>query len=141
LKFYLESSVTVSAVCDEIATGTVLQWLDREQGNAAISDWVITETSAALSQKLRMTSISTNEHSRSLAAFQSQFAIGLQCLPISRKHFRGAARLAERAESGLRAGDALHLAICEVADVTLVTLDKVQARAGQFLGLKTLLLA
>ncbi|HEX8667527.1 MAG TPA: hypothetical protein VF727_04045 [Allosphingosinicella sp.] len=37
-------------------------------------------------------------------------------------------------------GDALHLAIASAADATLVTLDKKQARAGELLQLRAVLL-
>ena len=51
--------------------------------------------------------------------------------------FLAAARMMERFDLGLRAGDALHVAIAQQAGAArLVTLDKVLARAAESLGLR-----
>jgi uncharacterized protein len=54
--------------------------------------------------------------------------------------FRTAARLADQHAIGLRAGDALHLAICASHGATLCTLDRRLGDAGSALGIKTILL-
>ena len=51
-----------------------------------------------------------------------------------------AARFADQYELGLRAGDALHLAICVDHGATLCTLDRRLSGAGSALGVKTMLL-
>lgn len=60
-------------------------------------------------------------------------------VPISDYAFREAARLADRSESGLRAGDALHLAITAGEGLVLATLDRKLAEAGRMLGIPTAL--
>ena len=64
----------------------------------------------------------------------------LTVLPISGLQFRTAARFADHYALGLRAGDALHLAICADHGVTLCTLDRRLSEAGPALGVKTMLL-
>jgi hypothetical protein len=59
--------------------------------------------------------------------------------PVSRLQFRTAARFVEQHALGLRAGDALHLAICGDHGATLCTLDRRQSDAASALGLKTML--
>jgi uncharacterized protein len=54
--------------------------------------------------------------------------------------FRTAARFADQHALGLRAGDALHLAICADHGATLCTLDRRLSEAGPALGVKTILL-
>jgi predicted nucleic acid-binding protein len=54
--------------------------------------------------------------------------------------FRTAARFADHYVLGLRAGDALHLAICSDHGATLCTLDRGLSEAGAALGVKTMLL-
>jgi predicted nucleic acid-binding protein len=61
-------------------------------------------------------------------------------LAISGLQFHTAARFADRYELGLRAGDALHLAICADHGATLCTLDRTLTEAGPALGVKTILL-
>ncbi|MDE2464494.1 MAG: PIN domain-containing protein, partial [Alphaproteobacteria bacterium] len=53
---------------------------------------------------------------------------------------RTAARLADQHALGLRAGDALHLAICADHGATLCTLDRRLGEAGPALGVKAELL-
>jgi uncharacterized protein len=48
--------------------------------------------------------------------------------------------LADQHALGLRAGDALHLAICTDHGATLCTLDRRLANAGSTLGVKAMLL-
>jgi predicted nucleic acid-binding protein len=61
-------------------------------------------------------------------------------LAISGQQFRTAARYADQYALGLRAGDALHLAICADHGATLCTLDRRLGEAGAALGVKTWLL-
>jgi hypothetical protein len=54
--------------------------------------------------------------------------------------FRTAARFADQYSLGLRAGDALHLAICADHGATLCTLDQRLSDPGSALGVKMMLL-
>ncbi len=140
MKFYLDASVLVSAVSTEAGTRAAQDWLE-EAEQVLVSEWLIAEAAAALSQKQRMGVMSAGERAESMAALRREAESGMQFLPVTREDFRTAARYAERAETGLRAGDALHLAIAAMADATLVTFDRKQARAGEMVGVRTLLLA
>jgi hypothetical protein len=137
--FYLDSSVLVSAVSAETATDVVLKWLSVHT-DVLTSDWLITEAVAALSQKRRMGVLAEEEHAQALAVLHRQIGRTFSSVPVTRQDFRLAARFAERADTRLRAGDALHLAIASAAGATLVTLDKGQSRAGELLQLQTMLL-
>jgi uncharacterized protein len=55
-------------------------------------------------------------------------------------HFHSGARLADRHSLGLRAGDALHLAVASDYGATLCTLDERLAKAGPPVGIQTRLL-
>ncbi len=61
-------------------------------------------------------------------------------LPVSGAQFRTAARFADQHALGLRAGDALHLAICADHGATLCTLDRRLSETGSALGVKAALL-
>ncbi|WP_438751689.1 PIN domain-containing protein [Pararhizobium sp. O133] len=61
-------------------------------------------------------------------------------LAVSTHHFNQAAKLANDYASGLRAGDALHMALSLENKATLCTLDKRLAAAGLQFGITTLLL-
>ena len=65
-------------------------------------------------------------------------ADSLSVLPIGPGHFRTAARFADQRELGLRAGDALHLAVSAEQGATLCTMDRRLFEAGPALGVATL---
>jgi predicted nucleic acid-binding protein len=75
-----------------------------------------------------------------LATFTRLTTESFTVVPVSRLQFRTAARFAEQHMLGLRAGDALHLAICADHGATLCTLDRRLSEAGAALGVKTMLL-
>ena len=138
---YLDTSVLVAALTRETETERMLAWLgEQDPESLAISDWVVTEFSAALSIKLRTGQIGAAHRADVLAMFAAISAEAFARLPISGAQFRLAAHFADRHESGLRADDALHLAICAEAGATLCTLDRRLSEAGLALGVKTALL-
>lgn len=138
---YLDTSVLVSSLVHEIHTKRAQQWLSEQTStNLAISDWVISEFSSALSLKLRTKQMSEEKRAEALAAFVRFTGDFLAVLPVSTSHFRAAARFADRYELGLRAGDALHLAIAAENGAALYTLDQRLAAAGPAVGVKTHLL-
>jgi predicted nucleic acid-binding protein len=112
----------------------------QDQSLLAISDWVISEFSEALSIKLRTAQITLPYRANMLAAFAQLTAQSLVVWPVAGNQFRAAAKFAEQYLLGLRAGDALHLAISADRGATLCTLDRGLADAGNALGVKTLLL-
>jgi predicted nucleic acid-binding protein len=141
LKLYLDTSLLVAALTSESETNRIQAWLAAQDPDGLlISDWVETEFSSALSIKLRTGQIDEGRRAASLAAFTRLCAESLTQLPVSRPHFRTAAILASQYAAGLRAGDALHVAICAGHGATLCTLDKKLSQAGSALGVQTALI-
>lgn len=141
MNLYLDTSVLVAALTSESATDRVQTWLDRQTpGTLNISDWVLTEVASALSLKIRTGQISVEHRARALTQFTRLAVQSLFTLPVQSVHFHTAARFTDQATLGLRAADALHLAIAADHGLTLATLDQTLARAGIALGLETTLL-
>lgn len=135
---YLDTSLLVAALTLEPETKSIQRWLaDKRQARLAISDWVIAEFSAALSVKLRMRDIDTEDRARALGSFVDMTSDQLEIFAVPRPCFHMAAQLADRHTSGIRGGDALHLAICQLNGATLHTLDRRLAKAGPALGIPT----
>jgi hypothetical protein len=101
---------------------------------------VTTEFSSALSTKLRAGHIEPAQRADALAMFTRLTTDSFAVVPISRLQFRTAARFVDQHTLGLRAGDALHLAVCADRGATLCTLDRRLSDAGSVLGIKTILL-
>jgi uncharacterized protein len=139
--YYLDACITVAVVANEKARDHVRAWLDQsENGTLYISPWVTTEVSSALSIKVRTKDLT---HAMQVDA-QHAYRLLLQSFitkPVLQNHFDIAARFAGQASLGLRAGDALHLAVAADYGLTLVTLDRQLADAGQPVGTATMLLS
>jgi uncharacterized protein len=138
LRKYLDTSLLVAVLTIEGETDRVQPWLSKQESrNIHVSEWVVAEFSAALSMKVRTRQIDADQRSVALATFARMIAESIKVAPVTALHFRTAARLADRYELGLRAGDALHLAVASDLGAMLCTLDRRQANAGAALGIRT----
>src|SRR5690348_3413087 len=112
----------------------------QKTGSLAVSEWVIAEFSAALSIKQRMGSLDSVSRAATLQKFKEFITTDADVLVVGSGQFRSAAAFADQSILGLRAGDALHLAIALEHACVLHTLDERLASAGLALGISTVLL-
>lgn len=132
---YLDTSILVCALTNEARTAEVQNWIaQQEPSRLTISDWVVTEVSSAFSIKLRTGQLTPTQRAASLAQFTQLATDTFHMLPFEPAAFRSAARFCNQDVLNLRAGDALHVALCAVHGATLCTLDKRLGQAAPQLG-------
>lgn len=138
---YVDTSVLVSALTLEARTEHAQSWLGRQEaGSLAVSHWVMTEFSAALSMKLRRGHLQPQERSQALAVFANLLDDSFHVLDVTATDFQVAARLADQHVTGLRAGDALHVAVAANRGARIRTLDSGLAEAAEALGVSASLI-
>lgn len=135
--FYIDTSVWVSAITEEPKSGNVWLWFEKFAAEKfAISDWVVTEFSSALSVKIRTGQITMEQRASALREFSATVNDSLQILPIRSGHFQSAALFADNHLTGLRAADALHVAVAADYGAIICSLDSTMTKAASLLGLE-----
>jgi len=138
---YLDTSVLVAMLTSEDATARVQDRVaDQPPGSLALSEWVLTEFASAMSIKVRTGQVGVDGRAAIMAACTRMVRTSFRVLPVSSEDFRVAALHLNDHELGLRAADALHIAVAAAHGATLCTLDRRMAVAATALGVQSLLL-
>jgi uncharacterized protein len=138
---YVDSSVLVSALTSEADSPHIQDWLETQEPELLhISLWVESEFSSALSLKVRTGALPPALREICLAGFAALKRKSFTVAQIKPKHFISAAGLVDASLHGLRAADALHLAVSMDIGATLCTLDVKFAQCAAALGAKVNLL-
>ena len=139
---YADTCLLLSLHLRDPGTDAALTWLkDAGRDPIAVSHWSLTEFASALGIIVRRGELAPAAHAETMARFRSFVADRLILEPPEPSDFLRAADWLEVAGAGLRAGDALHLAICTRRSATLCTADASFARAAESFGLRVHLVA
>src|SRR3990172_1028513 len=107
---YLDTSAAVPLFVNEPDSDRVEAWMVRCDRLLVAADWIVTEFASALALKQRMKALSTTHADQARSGFEEFCSGGLRLMPVSREAYRSAAQMIRDHSTGLRAGDALHLA-------------------------------
>jgi predicted nucleic acid-binding protein len=138
---YVDTSVLVALYTNEIKSADVSRWYGSCSDELVSAVWCVSEFASALGIKQRTGQISVNEGEAVWMQFERMCANDLQLLPIEQGTFHRAAVLTLDAASGLRAGDALHLATAlDIKVKSIATLDDVLAKNATRMKLKQIMI-
>lgn len=133
---YLDTAVVLTLFVDEPTSRSVEDWLAARRQPLAFSDWGLTECASALALKLRRNEMNVDLAKRCFGAITAFIHESCEFIACAPHHQTEAQRLLSRFDLPLRAGDALHLAISQHAEATLVTYDKLLTSSANAIGAK-----
>jgi hypothetical protein len=139
---YLDTSVLVAMHTHETSTAAIQGWYAGLGDTPLYSAlWCVTEFGSALSIKQRTGQMTAKQATQAWKQFEAQCDGDLRLVQVNGDAFRHAAELARDSDSGLRAGDALHLAVAAQLKLSsLFTLDTVMRTSAERLGMKSVTL-
>ena len=134
---YLDTSFVAPLVIAEDTSNAVEAFvLKLKPGELATSLWTQVELASLVSRKVRMGELSAAEAEAVRREFERMLSESFELLVPSAADFAAAAKYLEVPKTGLRAGDALHLAIAANHRVKrILTLDRGFLEAGKLLKL------
>ena len=132
---YLDTSVLLATLIAEPSTESVYDYLGAINQELLISDFAAAEVASTLSRLIRMRLLTDADASARLADFDAWRAAMSLLVDIRAADARLAYIYVRRFELGLRAPDALHLAITRRLEAALITLDRRLATAARELGI------
>lgn len=134
---YLDASALVPLFVPEASSGAVRKRLASYAPKPiALSAWTVTEAVSALGIRVRSGTLRREQVAFIIAAMDQLVRASFVLLDVEAAHFKRAAGLLQQVELGLRAGDALHVAVADQVEVErVITLDQRMAKALQSLGL------
>jgi uncharacterized protein len=137
---YCDTSLLVPLLVPERFSSVVQDWMaEEEAGRLVVSGWTHTEVASALARKQRAGLIDEEARQRAWR-FWTRLLASIQRLPVLSEDYEAAVKLVDSGPRGLRAGDALHLALAVRVGVDLATLDRDLAAAAQACGVGLLAL-
>ena len=134
MSIYLDTSVLIPTLVREPASDGVRTYLTTRQ-ERLISDFAAAEVASGLSRLVRTGLLTAAEGAARLSDFDAWRAATSSPADVHGADARLAYAYVRRFDLMLRAPDALHLAIANRLQATLVTLDERMERAARELGI------
>jgi uncharacterized protein len=135
---YCDTSLIVAGLSNEPMTKAVQAWLTAQSSDSlCVSHWVVTEFSSAVSLKLRRGDLDSASRAQMLSSWHTVLQDHIVLTSVPDQAFDLAARFCDRDDLGLRAGDALHLAVASLGGHQLATLDTILDSAALAVGVVT----
>jgi len=134
---YLDTSFVAPLFLPEESSAEVVAYVQGlPEGELAVSHWTMVEFSSLLARKVRTNELNAEQAADADSSLEAAVGAAFALFLPNGDDFAVARRFVQRLETGLRAPDALHLAIAANRGArTIYTLDKKLIAAGLMLGL------
>lgn len=142
MNWYVDASLIVPTLVVESASEAAVNWFATvDTQEFFISAWVETEVASALAMKQRMGLLDATKSNVAESRFEFITSSVFSFAPISAASFREAASIIRITVTGVRAADALHLAIARRNSLGIATCDRVMHATALELKMTTALIA
>ena len=139
---YLDASAIIPLLIEELGSAAVDRFLAAVAQPLIVSEFAAAEVASAFSRLIRTQALEGPQDAASrLADFDSWRASSAGDIDLLASDIRLARIFVRRFDLMLRAPDAIHAAVCQRADLLLVTMDRRLAAAAQDLGVRAHLLS
>lgn len=139
MSYYLDTSVIVPLLARESTSAMVDRWLNRTGDAVTTSRWAVVELASAIGLKVRSGQLNAAQATKAFGLFSSDVLPALSLVEVQPSHMAAASTLLGRFDLGLRAGDALHLAIVlGMTSTIMVTFDRRLREASIAAGLEAI---
>lgn len=134
---YFDTSFLAPLIFPEATSDRIAAFVRRlPAAELAVSHWTRVEFSSLIAREVRMGGLDIQAATRADARFKAMVDESFSVLLPNANDFGLAKRYLGRFETGLRAGDALHLAVANNHRATVIySLDKALLHAGKILDL------
>lgn len=134
---YFDTSFLVPLVLPEATSGRIATFVRELSAEITVSQWTRVEFSSLLAREVRMGGLDAGAATQADARFEAMVESSFAVLLPNAGDFSLAKQFLGKFETGLRAGDALHLAIASNHRAAMIySLDKTLLKAGRILGLQ-----
>jgi predicted nucleic acid-binding protein len=134
---YLDASFILPTLVEEPGTASVARFLLASDQTLVVSEFAAAEVASVISRLVRIGALSSEIGASRLAAFDAWRASTTIDLDLQASDIRLANIFVRRFDLMLRAPDAIHAAVCQRANLRLVTLDRRLSVAATALGVQT----
>lgn len=117
-------------------TTLIRGFLRSERPTVGVSDFASAEFCSAVARRVRMAELTAAQGGHLLNVYDGWIAANAEPLGVEPADVRVASTFVRRFELGLRAPDALHVAVCHRLELPLFTFDERQAAAAERLGVR-----
>jgi uncharacterized protein len=134
LSLYLDTSVFVALLTDDLFTRQADRYLRESAQTIGVSDLGAAEYASVLARRVRTGAITASQAHTSFATFDAWRIRTTDQLELDAADLAAADAWLRGLDPPLRTLDALHIAIAQRTDATLITFDQRMAAAARALG-------